>query len=154
MTFHDLSVILAGAFTAASCVISFVVYMRQALHYSNPAEQTKHASPVNQVHQHELIIVVRILRIVALIPAYAIVSFLSVAFPDAATYLEPWTDVYESVALASFFLLLIVYLVPVPEKQEAFFDRLPTRDRKQHNETGGSSLAWFHVSGPLAHLPH
>ncbi|KAL8791140.1 MAG: hypothetical protein Q9195_006037 [Heterodermia aff. obscurata] len=125
MTFHHLSIILAGAFTVASCLISAVAYMRQALHFSNPSEQTK------------------ILRIIALIPAYAIISFLSVAFPDAATYLEPWTDVYESVALASLFLLLIAYLVPIPEKQDAFFDRLPMKDKKGQ-ETGGGSLAWFH----------
>ncbi|KAG7005444.1 hypothetical protein G7Y79_00019g046240 [Physcia stellaris] len=84
---------------------------------------------------------VRILRIIALVPAYAIISFLSVAFPDAATYLEPWADAYESVALASLFLLLVVYLVPIPES-EIFFGTLPIKDKRGH-ETGGGSLAWF-----------
>ncbi|KAG6994070.1 N amino acid transport system protein [Physcia stellaris] len=124
LTFHKLSVILAAAFTIAACLISGFAHVRQALHFSNPHEQTK------------------ILRIIALVPVFAIISFLSVAFPEAATYLEPWTDVYESVALASFFLLLVVYLVPVSEKQDTFFDRLPLKDRRG-KETANGSLKWF-----------
>ena len=146
MTFHDLSIVLAGAFTAASCLISFIAYMRQALHFSNPNEQTKYCPP-DQSPDSVANNTNRILRIIALIPAYAIISFLSVAFPNAATYLEPWTDVYESAALASFFLLLLIYLVPVPEKQEAYFDRLPSQNAKGE-ATGGGSLGWFHVRSP------
>ena len=87
----------------------------------------------------------RILRIIALVPVYAVLCFLAASFPHAATYLEPWTDAYESVALASFFLLIVTYITPVPETREAFFSKLETKDNKG-NVTSGNSTSWYHVS--------
>lgn len=85
------------------------------------------------------------MRIIALIPVYAILCFLAASFPHAATYLEPWTDAYESVALTSFFLLLVTYITPVEETRETFFSKLEVKDRKGE-VTGGNSTSWYHVS--------
>ena len=57
----------------------------------------------------------RILRISFLVPCYAIVSFLNICFPVAQAYLEPWTDVAQSFALGSFFLLICEFLGPGDE---------------------------------------
>ncbi|KAK4694678.1 hypothetical protein P7C71_g2947, partial [Lecanoromycetidae sp. Uapishka_2] len=89
-----------------------------ATHFSKPAEQVK------------------ILRIIILPPVFALVYFFAGAFLDAAIYLQPWADFYEAIALASYFLLLVQLLVPVPERRDAFFDQL---ERKN----GGSSLKWY-----------
>lgn len=79
---------------------------------------------------------VKILRIIFLIPVFAILYFLAGAFLDAAIYIQPWADFYESIALASYFLLLVQFLVPVPERRDTFFDHLEHKD-------GGSSLTWY-----------
>ena len=86
----------------------------------------------------------RILRIISLIPVYALLSFLAASFPNAATYLEIWTDAYESIALASFYLLLVNYVTPVPEMREAFFNKLEKKGKKGKVVAGGSTR-WYHV---------
>ena len=82
----------------------------------------------------------RILRIIALVPVYALVFFLAGSVPSAAIYLEPWADAYEAVALTSYFLLLVTYVVPDPRKRDGFFDQL-----QQPNSNEGS-LTWYRVS--------
>ena len=57
-------------------------------------------------------------------PAFASIYFLIGAFLSIAIYLQPWADFYEAIALASYFLLLVTFLEPVPEHREAFFDSL------------------------------
>ena len=52
----------------------------------------------------------RIIRIIFMIPVFAIFTFLSVAFNDADVYLKPVTWVYEGFALACFFLLLCAFV--------------------------------------------
>ena len=84
--------------------------------------------------------VTRILRIIALIPIFALVFFLAGSVPSSAVYILAWADAYESVALTSYFLLLITYVVPNPQQQDGYFDRL------QHPENCEGSLTWYHVS--------
>ena len=59
------------------------------------------------------------------------------AFLSTAIYLQPWADFYESIALASYFQLLVTFLEPIQERREAYFDRL------EHSSSGGS-LTWYH----------
>lgn len=117
-TFHNLTTILCGAFTVATCLISAISLFLHATHFSKPAEQVK------------------ILRIIALVPVFAIVYLLAGAFLDAAVYLQPWADFYEAIALASYFVLLVQFLEPVAHRRELYFDRLELKE-------GGSSLAWY-----------
>jgi hypothetical protein len=109
---------LCGAFTVATFIISGISLLLHATHFSKPAEQIK------------------IIRIIALIPVFALVYFLAGAFLDSAIYLQPWADFNESITLASYFLLLVQFLAPVPENRDAFFDHLEEKN-------GGSSLKWY-----------
>jgi len=45
-----------------------------------------------------------------IIPVFAVMSFLSIAFNDAAIYIEPLESLYESFALSAFFLLLLAFI--------------------------------------------
>lgn len=76
-----------------------------------------------------------------MVPTFALVFFLAGSIPSAAIYLQPWADAYEAVALTSYFLLLVTYTVPDPQKREAFFHRL-----QQSKSGGGGSLKWYRVS--------
>lgn len=51
-----------------------------------------------------------IIRIVAMIPVYSIISFLSYRFYKEAIYYETIRDCYEAFVLYSFFVLLLTYL--------------------------------------------
>jgi hypothetical protein len=55
-----------------------------------------------------------------MVPVFAIVAFLSVAFYDAAIYIKPIEDFFEAIALVSFFLLLCEYVRENEEEREAF----------------------------------
>ena len=69
-------------------------------------------------------------------PIFAFVYLIAGIFTSDAIYFQPWGDFYESIALASYFLLLIKFVVPNDERRDGFFDRLQRKD-------GGSSLAWY-----------
>lgn len=79
------------------------------------------------------------MRIIALIPTFALVYLIAGADTSSYIYLQPWADTYEAVALASYFLLLVTYMVPDPEKRDSFFDHM-------EHKSGGSSLKWYRVS--------
>jgi Organic solute transporter Ostalpha len=55
------------------------------------------------------------------IPVFAVVSFLSVAFNDAAIYLKPVAGLYEAFALAGFFILLCAFVQEDDNEREFFF---------------------------------
>ena len=145
MNFHQLTIILSGAFAAAACIISALAILQHAFHFSNHEEQKKFVDIPASFAMHVTNVDSRIIRIMALIPCYAILSFLGASFPNASVYVQPWTDAYESMALANFFLLMVHWVAPVPETREAVFAKLEGKDSKG-NATGGGSTAWFHVS--------
>ncbi|KAK0122058.1 hypothetical protein ONS95_010322 [Cadophora gregata] len=103
LTFHQLIVIISGASLAFSCVVSFTLIFRHATHYSIPKEQKQ------------------IIRIVFMIPVFALCSFLSVVANDAALYVKPIDDLYEAFALATFFLLLCAFVEENDVERQAFF---------------------------------
>jgi hypothetical protein len=57
-----------------------------------------------------------------IIPVFAAVSFLSIAFNDTSIFIEPLQTLYESFALSGFFLLLLAYVQENDEEREAFFE--------------------------------
>jgi hypothetical protein len=65
-----------------------------------------------------------------MVPVFAIISFLSVAFPATETYIHPITALYEALALASFFLLLCAFVDENETERQAFFSSTGTQ--KQH----------------------
>jgi hypothetical protein len=64
----------------------------------------------------------RIIRIIFIIPVFAITSFLSVAFNNTSIYLAPLQTLYESFALSAFFFLLLAYVQEDDDEREAFFE--------------------------------
>ncbi|KAM0311647.1 hypothetical protein ACHAPQ_012361 [Fusarium lateritium] len=61
------------------------------------------------------------MRVGNLISAFALISFLSICFPSAAVYIQPWLHVFEGFALGSFFLLLCDYVSPHRDQRDVFF---------------------------------
>ncbi|KAF7982217.1 hypothetical protein HWV62_29410 [Athelia sp. TMB] len=62
-----------------------------------------------------------IVRILFMVPIYAVVSFASYLFWDHSTALLLIRDGYESTVLTSFFYLLLNYLSPNPDEQKIIF---------------------------------
>jgi hypothetical protein len=65
---------------------------------------------------------------------YSLISFLSVCFPTAEVYIDPWLSLVEGLAFCSFFLLLCDYVCPNIDQREVFFATKKT-----------SGVKWFRV---------
>lgn len=90
----------------------------------------------------------RIIRIINIIPAFAIITLLCVWLDGSpAPYITPALDVAEAFPLAAFFLLMSAYVVPEEGDREAFFAQLELIDKKG-NSTGAGSLLWYKVRTP------
>ncbi|KAF2718062.1 DUF300-domain-containing protein [Polychaeton citri CBS 116435] len=103
VTFHHFGLAIAAVFGLIAVVISLFLMVQHALHYSRPTEQ-KH-----------------IIRILFMIPIYAVVSYLSFLFYQHAVYFEVLRDCYEAFAIASFFTLLCNYIAPTLHDQKEYF---------------------------------
>ncbi|KAM0234088.1 hypothetical protein ACHAP5_010191 [Fusarium lateritium] len=103
LSFYQLSMIIAGSCSALAMITMFTTKQLHATHLSNPTEQVK------------------IMRVGNLISAFALISFLSICFPSAAVYIQPWLHVFEGFALGSFFLLLCDYVSPHRDQRDVFF---------------------------------
>ncbi len=66
------------------------------------------------------------MRMIFIIPVFAVSAFLSVAFNDASIYLQPLDALYESFALSAFFLLLLAYVQEDDDERQAFFQNSGT----------------------------
>ena len=91
----------------------------------------------------------RIIRIISIIPSFAVISFLCV-WQDAspAPYIEPGSDIGEAVAMAAFFLLMSTYVAPDERDQGAFFAEMAMFDNKGTVQRGGSAR-WYQVRFPV-----
>ncbi|KAJ6032569.1 organic solute transporter Ostalpha-domain-containing protein [Penicillium herquei] len=103
ITFHELAVIVSAVCTVLAAILAFTIMIGHATHYSNPAEQRY------------------IIRILFMIPVYAISSFLCIYFYRHSVYYELIGDCYEPFAIASFFTLLCAYIAPVLHDQKEYF---------------------------------
>ncbi|KAJ3579986.1 hypothetical protein NPX13_g579 [Xylaria arbuscula] len=124
-TFYEFNKILSGTSVAfAIVVISFVLVMH-ATHASKPNEQLK------------------IMRIGLFFPILGILSFLAVAFPTAAVYIDPWAVFVEAIALGAFFLLLCEFISPSSHQRDVFFAALPTTS--ESGKPAKNGLEWFRL---------
>ncbi|GJJ77866.1 organic solute transporter subunit alpha [Entomortierella parvispora] len=89
---HIIGWTIAGVCALISTLISFRLIYKHARNYTKPAEQR------------------HIMRIVLMIPIYAVISFLSYRFYREAIYYETIRDCYEAFVIYSFFILLLTYL--------------------------------------------
>jgi len=88
LTFNAMAKYIAGIAAAVAVVLSLGLILLHATHFSRPAEQTK------------------IIRIIALIPVYALVSFGVIFLGQNAIYLSPWLSAAEGISIINFFALL------------------------------------------------
>jgi hypothetical protein len=63
------------------------------------------------------------MRVSLLIPVYVLISWISIAAPEAYPYINPWIHVVEAWSLCSFFLLLCEYMAPTQRERDAFLAR-------------------------------
>ncbi|KAF9138591.1 hypothetical protein BGX30_008970 [Mortierella sp. GBA39] len=98
---HLIGWAVCAVLATLSTAISFLLMYRHAKNYTKPSEQR------------------HIMRIVAMIPIYAICSGLSYRFYKNALYFETIRDCYEAFVIYSFFILLLTYLGDDNESQRS-----------------------------------
>jgi hypothetical protein len=82
--------------------------------------------------------------IIHMLPAFSVLSFLAIAFPNSYVYLEGWTEVFQAVALYAFHMLLIDFVAPTERKRDEFFEKLKVKKifRKNQYREG---ISWLKV---------
>ncbi|KAH8105622.1 DUF300-domain-containing protein, partial [Phellopilus nigrolimitatus] len=103
---HHIGWIITGFFTLAATITSLWLVNKHLQWYTNKREQRY------------------IVRILFMVPIYAIVSFASYLFWNHSTPLLLLRDCYESTVLTSFFYLLLTYLSPNADEQRAIFRKV------------------------------
>ncbi|KAF8178538.1 organic solute transporter Ostalpha-domain-containing protein [Mycena galopus ATCC 62051] len=98
--------LVAGIFTIVACVTSFWLVNKHLLWYTNKKEQRY------------------IVRLLFMVPLYAIISLASYLWWNHSTPLLLIRDGYESTVLTAFFYLLLTYLSPNPDDQKAIFHKV------------------------------
>lgn len=109
-TFHNLGLWLSAVFALVALVVSFLLIFMHASHYSRPHEQR------------------HIIRILFMVPVYALVSFLSYYYYKHSIYFEVIRDCYEAFAIASFFSLLCAYIAHDLHAQKEYFRTIEPRN--------------------------
>lgn len=102
-TFHELTIAISAVCGAIAIIVSLVLMFMHAIRYSRPKEQR------------------HIIRILFMVPIYALVSFLSIVFYTHSVYYEVIRDCYEAFAIASFFSLMCAYLAEDLHNQKQYF---------------------------------
>ncbi|KAM3542307.1 hypothetical protein ARSEF1564_004755 [Beauveria bassiana] len=103
LIFHELARIIGAACTLIAVLLSMYLAWMHALHYTKPREQRY------------------IIRILFMVPVYAVSSFLQIQWYRHAIYFQVISDCYEAFAIASFFALLCHYCAPDLHSQKDFF---------------------------------
>ncbi|PSN73946.1 DUF300-domain-containing protein [Corynespora cassiicola Philippines] len=130
LTFHRLGLIISAIFGALAVAIAFFLIWRHATHYLKPYEQRP------------------ILRILVMIPIYAVVSFFSYVYYKNAIYFEVLRDCYEAFAIASFFTLLCHYIAPTLHEQKEYFRTIEPKNwvwpiTWMQKCSGGENKGWL-----------
>jgi hypothetical protein len=130
LTFHHFGLILSATFGIIAVVVAFFLILRHATHYLKPYEQTY------------------IIRILVMIPIYAVVSFLSYLYYKKAVYFEVLRDCYEAFAISSFFTLMCHYIAPNLHEQKAYFRNVEPKNwvwpvTWMQKCTGGEDKGWL-----------
>ncbi|KAF7321521.1 hypothetical protein MKEN_00673000 [Mycena kentingensis (nom. inval.)] len=100
---HHVGWIVASFFTLVAVVTSFWLVNAHLRWYTNKKEQR------------------HIVRLLFMVPIYAVISLASYFFWNNATPLLLIRDAYESIVLTAFFYLLLTYLSPKVQDQQAIF---------------------------------
>ncbi|KAJ5759507.1 hypothetical protein N7520_006663 [Penicillium odoratum] len=127
MTFYHFNMIVSGVCTFITCVLIFSLMAEHASHCSVPNEQIK------------------IMRIVHMLPAFSVLSYLAIVFPNSYVYLEGWTEVFQAVALYAFHMLLIDFVSPTERKRDEFFGKLKVKKIFRRNQYR-DGISWLKLS--------
>ncbi|KAF2126200.1 DUF300-domain-containing protein [Dothidotthia symphoricarpi CBS 119687] len=130
LTAHHIGLIVAATSCIIAVSIACFLILRHATHYLKPYEQ-KH-----------------IIRILVMVPIYAVVSFLSYVFYHQAVYFNALRDCYEAFAIASFFTLMCHYIAPDLHEQKAYFRSIQPKNwvwplNWIQKCTGGEKTGWL-----------
>ncbi|PHH81225.1 hypothetical protein CDD82_1239 [Ophiocordyceps australis] len=106
LNFHDLARIIGASCTLIAVVLSLFLVLMHATHYTQPAEQQY------------------IIRILFMVPIYAVSSYMQIQWYWHAIYFQVISDAYEAFAIASFFALLCHYVAPDLHSQKNFFRQM------------------------------
>jgi len=102
LEFHNIAWILAGVCSVLACILSFIQIYKHLCNYTNPSQQ-KH-----------------IVRILLMVPIYAVDSFLSFRFYWLDIYFDVARDCYEAFVIYTFYSLLIEYVGGYQHGKEIF----------------------------------
>ncbi|ORY02715.1 DUF300-domain-containing protein [Basidiobolus meristosporus CBS 931.73] len=97
----------SGVCAVMAASISFFLIYKHAQFYTKPNQQRY------------------IIRIVLMVPIYAVISWLSYRFYQESIYFEVIRDCYEAFVLASFFILLLQYLGDTGDLQREAIQKRP-----------------------------
>lgn len=106
LRFHDLALIIASASTLVAVTMSFFLIFMHARNYTKPREQR------------------HIIRILFMVPVYAVTSLMSLRFYWHAIYFTIISECYEAFAISAFFALMCHYVAPDLHEQKQFFRTL------------------------------
>lgn len=108
LTFRQLALTICSITGFFAVVIAFYSICRHVSNYSAPNEQKY------------------IIRILLMVPIYAIISLVSYVDYHRAIYFQFIRDCYEAIAIPSFFMLMYNYIAPdVHEQKQYFCDTAP-----------------------------
>ncbi|KAJ5149524.1 hypothetical protein N7448_001102 [Penicillium atrosanguineum] len=125
ISFYHLNMMISGASAALVCLIIFSLMFWHATHLSKPREQIK------------------IMKICMLLPLYSVVSFISIVFPHANIYLEPWLELFQGVALGAFFLLLCEFISSDTQTEVNLFFAAFEVPQTKTGDDPVNGLEWF-----------
>lgn len=125
-TTHQFLQILAGACAVLAILVSLLLFIQHAFNIRNPREQIK------------------IMRLITIIPVFASLAYACLCLGQSAIYLTMWIEVWESICICTFLLLVLTYIHPDPDTQMQYFQSLPLMDKKNKQAIQGSNSAAFY----------
>ncbi|CCL99783.1 uncharacterized protein FIBRA_01805 [Fibroporia radiculosa] len=123
---HDIGWIITGCFTLLALIGSFWLINKHLLWYTNKVEQRY------------------IVRILFMVPIYAVITFTSYLFWNHSIALLLIRDCYEAIVLTSFFYLILNYLSHDPLEQKDIFrkERLSRENDREARRQGRTPTRW------------
>ncbi|KAJ9474238.1 putative Transmembrane protein 184-like protein (putative) [Pseudozyma hubeiensis] len=108
---HDVGWLVCGIMALIATISSAWLIWKHLTYYTCPQQQR------------------HIVRLLIMVPIYAIVSFMSYLFYEQALYYQTIRDCYEAVLVTSFFYLILAYTGDTRAEQHAVFRNLELKDR-------------------------
>ncbi|SPO29389.1 uncharacterized protein UTRI_04883_B [Ustilago trichophora] len=108
---HDVGWLICGIMALIATISSVWLIWKHLTYYTCPQQQR------------------HIVRLLVMVPIYAIVSFMSYLFYHEALYYQTIRDCYEAVLVTSFFYLILAYTGDTRAEQHAVFRNIEIKDR-------------------------